>query len=329
MISEEDLKNFSEDFLNIEKEIGNVIIGQKDVIRDVLICIIAGGNALLEGLPGLGKTQLVKTIGKVLDLNFSRIQFTPDLMPSDVTGTDIMIKDISGNNSFKFEKGPIFSNIVLADEINRATPKTQSSLLEAMQEKTVTVRNITYNLQEPFFVLATQNPIELEGTYPLPEAQLDRFLFKINVDFPSQSELLEIVELTTSVNSYEAKKICSAEKILNMRNCAKQIPVAKPVAEFAANLILKAHPENSESSEISKTYISYGPSPRGAQAVITAAKITALLDKRFNVSFEDIKKVAYPALRHRIILNFEALSEKISADFIISKLLEECLKDDI
>lgn len=317
------IEGFSDDFIKIESEISKHIIGQKNIIRNVLISMIAQGNVLIEGLPGLGKTQLVKTIGKVLKLDFSRIQFTPDLMPADVTGTDILIKKENGESGFSFRKGPVFSNIVLADEINRATPKTQSALLEAMQEKTVTVGNNTYNLPFPFFVLATQNPIELEGTYPLPEAQMDRFIFKLNVDFPNKEELLKIVEITTGNKKEDIKQIFDSEKIIEMNNISKDIPIAKPVAEYAMNIILKSHPENEQSPEIIKKYVVYGPSPRGAQAVIATAKINALINNRFNVSYDDIKEVAFPALRHRIFLNFEAAADNINTDFIINKLLED------
>lgn len=322
-ITDEDIKSFSNDFKNIIDEIGKVIVGQHEIIKNVLIAMISGGNVLLEGLPGLGKTQLVKTIGKVLELKFSRIQFTPDLMPADVTGTDIMIKRSDGENGFQFQKGPVFSNIVLADEINRATPKTQSSLLEAMQEKTITVGINTYNLPSPFFVLATQNPIELEGTYPLPEAQMDRFIFKLNVEFPSKDELLKIVNITTGNNIEEPKKICDSDKILQMSKIAKDVPVAKLVAEYAMDLILKMHPESKEALDVVKKYVRYGPSPRGAQAIITTSKIQALIDGRFNVSYDDINSVVHNTLRHRIFLNFEALADGVTADDIITSVLEE------
>lgn len=313
---------FLEDFNSIESEISKAIIGQKNIIKYVVISIIAGGNVLLEGLPGLGKTQLIKTLGRVMDLEFSRVQFTPDLMPSDITGTDIFIKNSDGSSGFKFQKGPIFSNLVLADEINRATPKTQSALLEAMQEKTVTVGGNTYELPKPFFVLATQNPIELEGTYPLPEAQLDRFLIKLNVDFPNSDELLAIVNLTTNDIKIEPQMVCDSTKLLEMHNIAKSVPIAKQVAQYAMKLVVDTHPELDTSPSITKKYIRHGASPRGAQAIINTARILALLNGRFNVSFDDIKEVAYPTLRHRIILNFEALSDGVTADNIISTLLE-------
>lgn len=321
-IQEEEIKDFKIVFDKIQNEIQNNIIGQKDIITNVLICIIAGGNVLLEGLPGLGKTQMVKAISRCIDLKFSRIQFTPDLMPSDITGTDIFVKKENEISEFSFQRGPIFSNIVLADEINRATPKTQSALLEAMQERTVTVGKSTYNLPEPFFVLATQNPIELEGTYSLPEAQLDRFMFKLNVNFPTKEELYEIVNLTTGATEVELKKVCDCEQIIKMREIAKKVPVAQAVGKYAVNLVFNTHPEQTQSPDFIKKYVKYGSSPRAAQALITAARINALIEGRFNVSFEDIKKMSYPSLTHRIFVNFEAVSEGISSKDIISKLLE-------
>ena len=280
--------------------------------------MIAGGNVLLEGLPGLGKTQLVKTIGKVLDMEFSRIQFTPDLMPSDITGTDIFVKDQQG---FVFQKGPVFANIVLADEINRATPKTQSALLEAMQEKTVTCGKNTYKLPAPFFVLATQNPIESEGTYPLPEAQLDRFMFKLNVAFPTAKELADIVTLTTSGEAREPQKVADSSLFAEIFDVSKQVPVADAVMEYAMTLITKTHPENGW--EQAQKYILSGASPRAAQAIVTASKIRAVLNGRYNVSFEDVKSVAKPVLCHRILLNFEAMSDGVTAEKLVDMLLNE------
>ena len=326
-ITEGDIKEFVKQVDNIKAEIGKAIIGQKEVVEQVLIAILCEGNVLLEGVPGLGKTQLVKTIGKVMDLDFSRIQFTPDLMPADVVGTNIITQNEKGNNEFSFQKGPIFSNIVLADEINRATPKTQSAMLEAMQEKTVTVGNSTYELEKPFFVLATQNPIEMEGTYPLPEAQMDRFMFKLDVKFPKLDELSEIVNLTTKKKSYELEKISNSEEILKMVNVGKEVPIAKPVMDYAMKLIISTHPESEDGAEIAKKYIRFGSSPRGAQAIIKAARIKALMSGRYNVAFDDIKYVAYPVLRHRIILNFEALSDGISSDYIIGELINMLDKD--
>lgn len=315
---EEKIKQLNEMFERVRQEIGTAIIGQKEIIDFVLIGMIAGGNVLLEGLPGLGKTQLVKTIGRVLDMEFSRIQFTPDLMPSDITGTDIFVKD---EQSFVFQKGPVFANIVLADEINRATPKTQSALLEAMQEKTVTVGKNTYKLPSPFFVLATQNPIESEGTYPLPEAQLDRFMFKLNVSFPSAKELAQIVELTTAKAQEPPQKVADSTLFDEIAQTAKLVPVADAVMTYAMELITKTHPENGW--EQAKKYILSGASPRAAQAIITASRIMAVLNGRYNVSFDDIKAVAKPVLCHRLLLNFEALSDNVSAADLIDKLIAE------
>jgi MoxR-like ATPase len=321
-INEMEIKSFADNIQRIEKEISKGIIGQRDIVTQVLIGILAGGNILLEGVPGLGKTQLVKTLSKVLDLEFSRIQFTPDLMPADVVGTNIIVKDGNGENKFRYEKGPVFSSLVLADEINRATPKTQSALLEAMQEQTITVGRETYELPQPFMVLATQNPLEMEGTYPLPEAQLDRFLFKLFVKFPSFEELNQIINLTISNEKTQLNKIVDGGTILRMREIAREIPIAKPVQEYALKLLLATHPDNEDAPEVTKKYIRFGASPRGAQAMISTAKVRALMDGRFNVSFKDIEFVAYPALRHRFFLNFDAIADKVSADHIISEIIK-------
>ena len=319
-MTEEAILAFRRDFEAIEQEIGKAIIGQKTLIRDVLTAMVAGGNVLLEGLPGLGKTQLVKTIGKVLDLQFSRIQFTPDLMPADVTGTSVMIKDGEGMR-MEFRQGPVFSNIVLADEINPATPKTQSALLEAMQEHTVTGGSTTYALPKPFFVLATQNPLESEGTYPLPEAQMDRFLFKLDVGFPNKEELLKIVMMTTTEDQQEPQKVCDGAKLLELRRIAQTVPIAEPVAEYMMEVTLKTHPEYEGAPEDVKKYIRYGASPRGAQAIMQAARILALTEGRYNVSYEDVRAAAKPALRHRLFLNFEGIAEGKTVDGIIEALL--------
>lgn len=319
-MEEEKIQQFASDFFRMEEEIGSVIIGQKELVRNVLTAMVAGGNVLLEGMPGLGKTQLVKAVGDAVDLHFSRIQFTPDLMPADVTGTTVMNREENGNMSFVFRKGPIFANLVLADEINRATPKTQSALLEAMQEHTVTGGSQTYPLEEPFFVLATQNPLETEGTYPLPEAQMDRFLFKLDVAFPNKEELMKIVLSTTDGKVHRASKVMDGKRLLQMREIAQQVPVAEPVAEYLMDLILKTHPENSEAPEVVRQYVRYGASPRGAQAVLQAARIFALLAGRYHVAYEDIKQAAKPALRHRIFLNFEGMAEGKTPDEIIEAL---------
>lgn len=303
---------YQEKIIQCEQEIGKGIIGQKEVIRQVMLAMLAGGNVLLEGMPGLGKTMLVRTISEVLALSFKRIQFTPDLMPSDVTGTNIMVKE-EGRSSFRFEKGPIFANLVLADEINRATPKTQSALLEAMQEHTVTVGTESHRLEEPFLVLATQNPIEQEGTYPLPEAQLDRFLFKILVPFPDKEELRGIVNLTEGTDKPVITSIMSGEELLAARSLVAQIPIADAVMDYILDLVMATHKEN--------PYIREGASPRAAQAIIRTARARAFMEGRFNVAFEDVKSVAYPVLRHRILLSFDAISEAITEDAIIEKLL--------
>ncbi|GLC29918.1 AAA family ATPase [Clostridium omnivorum] len=321
-IDEKEIKEILLTINNVEQEVGKAIIGQKDIVRQVVIAILAGGNVLLEGVPGLGKTQLVKTLSRVLDLSFSRIQFTPDLMPADVVGTNIIARDESGNSKFEFQKGPIFANIVLADEINRATPKTQSALLEGMQEQTVTVGKSTYKLPQPFMVLATQNPLEMEGTYPLPEAQLDRFLFKLDVKFPTLEELEKIMDVTITNNVVELQKIMDRERILNIRRIIKEVPMAKAVQEYALKVVLATHGESEDAPEIAKKYIRFGASPRAAQAIVLTSKIRALMEGRYNVSFEDVKYVAYPALRHRFFLNFDAVAEGITTDKLISEILD-------
>lgn len=297
-----------------EAEIQKGIIGQKEIIRQVMLAMLTGGNVLLEGMPGLGKTRLVSTIGKVFDLSFKRIQFTPDLMPSDVTGTNIIVRNEQGN-SFSFSRGPIFANLILADEINRATPKTQSALLEAMQEHTVTVGNDSHRLEEPFFVLATQNPIENEGTYPLPEAQLDRFMFKILVRFPSKEELRGIVALTEGAGAPVIEKQIDGEGLLAARALVNQVPIADAVMDYLLELVMATHAPN--------PHVREGASPRAAQALIRASKAKAFLEGRLNVSFQDVKETAYPVLRHRIIPSFDAVSEGITEDDIIQKLLAQ------
>ena len=305
----------------LEREVGQVIVGQSDVVRHVFICLIAGGHALLEGVPGLGKTMLIKTLAEVLDLQFARIQFTPDLMPADIVGTDILEDGPAGQRAFRFQPGPLFANLVLADEINRATPKTQSALLEAMQEQSVTVAKRTYQLEPPFFVLATQNPIEMEGTYPLPEAQLDRFLFKINVVFPTAEELVEILARTTGGPRPALRKTAAGQQLVAMGRLARQVPVPSHVAEYVARLVVATHPEHDSAPPLAKQYLRYGASPRGGQALILGAKITALFAGRVNVAFEDVAAVAPAALRHRLLLNFEAQAEGITPDQIIAELL--------
>lgn len=326
MIKEENIKKFNELSNKIFEEIKKDVIGQTEVIENAVIAMISGGNILLEGVPGVGKTRLVRTLGRVFNLPFSRIQFTPDLMPQDVTGTNIIIKDKDGNSNFKFEKGPIFSNIVLADEINRATPKTQSALLEAMQEHTVTVMGKSYKLNDPFFVLATQNPIEQDGTYPLPEAQMDRFMFKINVYNPSLEELINIVNLTQKTMDEVSNGVCNKEELLQMRETAKEILVSNDILRYAMSLCLATHKDSEIKSETSEKYIALGASPRAGQALISAAKVRALINGRFNVSYEDIETLALPVLRHRIKLNFLALTENISQDEIIKLVIKDIKK---
>ncbi|OPJ63073.1 AAA family ATPase [Clostridium oryzae] len=320
-MEEKEIEGFINRIADVEKEIEKVIVGQKDIIKQVLIVIFSGGNVLLEGSPGLGKTQLVKTIAKTMDLTFSRIQFTPDLMPADVVGTNIITKNEKGSSAFEFHKGPVFANLVLADEINRATPKTQSAMLEAMQEHTVTVGGSTYKLQEPFMVLATQNPLENEGTYPLPEAQLDRFLFKLMIPYPDLEELREIIDITVNGNSEEVRTVMRSEEILKIRELLKQIPIAKPVEEYALRLVLATHADYAEAPELSKKYVRFGASPRAAQAIISTAKVKAAMEGRYNVAFDDIKYVAVPALRHRFFMNFDAVADGVSSENVIEEIL--------
>jgi len=321
-INEKQITEIIDTVKDVETEIGKAIVGQKDIIRQVLISVLTGGNVLLEGVPGLGKTQLVKTLSRVMDLSFSRIQFTPDLMPADVMGTNIIVKDEGGNSRFEFQKGPIFANLVLADEINRATPKTQSALLEAMQEQTVTVGKTTYSLPQPFLVLATQNPIEMEGTYPLPEAQMDRFLFKLSVLFPSFEELKDIIDITTTNKTVELQKVVDGAAIMEMRKVIREVPIARPVQEYALKVVMATHPESGEAPENARKYIRFGASPRAAQAIITASRARALMEGRYNVSFEDIRYVSYPSMRHRFFLNYDAVADGVTTDGLIEELLE-------
>ncbi len=303
-----------------EAEVGKVIVGQAEVVRHVLVSILAGGHVLLEGVPGLGKTMLIRTLGEALDLKFSRIQFTPDLMPADILGTEILT-DQDGRREFRFRPGPLFANLVLADEINRATPKTQSALLEAMQECSVTVAQQTYRLAEPFFVMATQNPLEMEGTYPLPEAQLDRFFFKVNVDLPDVKDMVEILDRTTGKETPSAGKAISGADIIEMRTLARTVPIASHVKEYIANFVLATHPQAPHASPLVKKYVRYGVSPRGGQALVLGGKVTALLSGRYNVAFEDIHAVAPAAMRHRLLLNFDGLAEGIKPDDVINELI--------
>ena len=319
----ENIALFSKTINDIKNEIRKDIVGQDDVVENVIIAIIAGGNVLLEGVPGVGKTRLVRSLGQVLDLPFSRIQFTPDLMPSDVTGTNIIQKDENGKMITEFQKGPIFANLILADEINRATPKTQSAMLEVMQEHKVTVANNVYKIEEPFFVLATENPIEQDGTYPLPEAQMDRFIFKLIMEFPTVEELANIVKMTQVSMDETATAVVNGETILNMREVAKDVPVVDDVLNYAMNLVAGTHPELENASSVAKKYIKYGASPRAGQALITATKIRALMHGNYNVSYEDINALAYPVLRHRIKVNYNAINDHLTVEDVIGLLIKE------
>ena len=314
-------ETFAERAQAIEREVGHVIVGQQALVRQTLTGLLANSHVLLEGVPGLGKTMLVRTIADVIDCSFNRIQFTPDLMPADITGTNILVEE-GGQRVFRFQPGPVFANLVLADEINRATPKTQSSLLEAMQEHQVSVARQRFPLEPPFFVLATQNPLEMEGTYPLPEAQLDRFLFKVMVPFPSEEDLVAIMDRTTGAEVPAASKVCTATEIVEMQRLAKAVPIAPHVTAYAVSVLAATHPDQPRAPELVREYVRYGGSPRGAQALVTGGKIFALLDGRFNVSIDDIRAVALPALRHRIILNFEGEAEGITSEAIIRAILD-------
>ena len=319
---ENQMKNFANQCERIIQEIQKDLVGQDEVVRDTVTAMIAGGNVLLEGVPGVGKTRLVRSLGQAFSLPFSRIQFTPDLMPADVTGTNVLETYPDGRSAIIFKKGPIFAGIVLADEINRATPKTQSALLEAMQEHKVTVSGVSYTLDEPFFVLATQNPIEQDGTYPLPEAQTDRFMFKLNVEFPTADQLYNIVSITQKTMEETAEAVVTAEDLLAMRACAKEIPIMEPIMRYTMRLVCATHPELPDSPDCAKKYIRFGASPRAAQALITAGKVRALMNGRYNVAFEDIESLAFPVLRHRIKPSYAAVADKLTPDDCIRKLIQ-------
>jgi MoxR-like ATPase len=325
---EAEIKTFIEIVQQLEDELCSIVVGQERVIRELLLALFSGGHVLLEGVPGLGKTLLVRTLSEALELKFARIQFTPDLMPADIVGTTI-VTDQSDHNTagsrriFSFQPGPIFANIVLADEVNRATPKTQSALLEGMQEHTVSVGDATRPLPRPFFVLATQNPLEMEGTYPLPEAQLDRFLLKVLVQFPKAKDLMRIIDTTVGSQTIQAKQVASGEQLLHLIETARAVPVATHVKEYAVRLLLATHPDQEDAPESVRKYVRYGASPRGLQALIMTSKVRALLEGRYNVSLEDLQYVAFPSLRHRIILNFDGLADGVTPEDLIEAIIEE------
>src|SRR3989441_1548194 len=316
------VREFVTAFETLRAEVEKVIVGHREIINHVLIGMFAGGHVLLEGVPGLGKTLLIKTLAEGLELSFSRIQFTPDLMPADIIGTNIIVEDADGRKHFQFQQGPIFAHILLADEINRATPKTQSALLEGMQEAGVTVGGVSRPLPAPFFVLATQNPIEMEGTYPLPEAQLDRFLFKLRVRYPAIEELNSIIDRTTQSRAATVSRVLSGPAVLAFRELIREVPIASHVRDFASAIVMGTHPQWEHSPEVTRRFVRYGASPRGAQALVLGGKVRALAEGRYNVSAEDIKALAAPALRHRVILNFEGEAEGVDSDTLIGQIVE-------
>jgi MoxR-like ATPase len=327
MNTEEQIQTFRDAYTRLRDEIGKIIVGHEEIVDYTLTALFAGGHVLLEGVPGLGKTLLVRTLGEALDMPFNRIQFTPDLMPADILGTNIVMESAGGRREFEFQHGPIFAHLILADEINRATPKTQSAMLEAMQEKQVTAGGEIRKLTEPFFVMATQNPIDQEGTYPLPEAQLDRFFFKIVVGYPSGAELSEVLNRTTTGAKVQVDKVVQRDQLTELMKLVREVPVASHVQDFAVRLVLATHPKTETASPISNQYLRFGSSPRGAQTLLLGGKVRALAQGRFNVSFDDIQEVAYPALRHRLILNFEAEAEGIITDQVIAQILQDVPRD--
>ncbi|GMV21684.1 MAG: AAA family ATPase [Vicinamibacterales bacterium] len=318
---EQHIDQFQERFVRITREVGRRIVGNEDIVSNTVTALLAGGHVLLEGIPGVGKTSLVHTLADVLHLKFSRIQFTPDLMPADIVGTNIVQEHDAGGTFFEFQPGPIFANVVLADEINRATPKTQSALLEAMQEMSVSVGKTTYKLEQPFLVLATQNPLEMEGTYPLPEAQLDRFFFKLRVKYPTEEAMYTILDRTTQADADKVERVVDGDEILKMRHAARLVPIAKPVQGFAIRLTMGTHPHSPHATPMIKKYVRYGASPRAAQALVLAAKIHAITHGKAFVSPDDVRTVALPALRHRVLLNFEGEAEQVDTDVIVKELL--------
>ena len=321
MTPNEKTDTIRKNFELIINELSKIIVGQELVTKHLFICLLCGGHVLIEGVPGLGKTLIVRSLSKILDLAYSRIQFTPDLMPADILGTNIVKEDDKGSRYFEFYKGPIFGQLILADEINRASPKTQSALLEAMQEEKITVFGTEYTLEPPFMVLATQNPIEMEGTYPLPEAQIDRFFFKLKISYPDHQELQEIIAKTTEDYQPDLKRVIGADSILEMKSLVKQVPIATHVKDHAIRLVLASHPDNSDAADLIKEYVLLGASPRGVQSMILAGKVSALIDGRYNVSIEDINDVAKPALRHRIALNIRGETEGIDVDDVVEEIL--------
>jgi MoxR-like ATPase len=327
MSTETQIQTFRDSYAALRAEIGKVMVGHEGIVEGTLIALFAGGHVLLEGVPGLGKTLLVRTLSEVLDLSFSRIQFTPDLMPADILGTNIVMEVPGGRREFQFQRGPIFAHLVLADEINRATPKTQSALLEAMQEHQVTAGGELRRLNEPFFVMATQNPIDQEGTYPLPEAQLDRFFFKILVGYPSAEELSEVLTRTTTGAKAQVEKVLNRESLIELMTLVREVPVASHVKDYAVRLVLATHPRTETAAPIATQYLRFGSSPRGGQTLMLAGKVRALIQGRFNVSFDDIEAVAAPALRHRLIPNFEAEAEGVTTDHIIAQILKDVPRD--
>ncbi|MGN6386129.1 MAG: AAA family ATPase [Verrucomicrobiota bacterium] len=327
MNTEQKIESFRQTYSAMRSEIGKVIVGHESIVDGTLIAILAGGHVLLEGVPGLGKTLLVRTLSQTLNLSFNRIQFTPDLMPADILGTNLVMETPDGRREFRFQKGPIFGHLILADEINRATPKTQSALLEAMQEHSVTAGGEIRRLEEPFFVLATQNPIDQEGTYPLPEAQLDRFFFKLIVTYPNASELTEVLNRTTESRKIEIQNVVTREQLMDLQELVRQVPVASHVKDYAVRLVLATHPKTETAAPITNQYLRFGSSPRGAQALLLGAKVRALMQGRFNVSFDDIQAVVMPTLRHRCILNFEAEAEGITTDHVLHQILKDVPKD--
>ncbi|MBI3415392.1 MAG: MoxR family ATPase [Verrucomicrobia bacterium] len=326
MNTEQQIQSFRSTWGNLRAEIGKVMVGADAIVEGTLTAIFAGGHVLLEGVPGLGKTLLVRTLSEVLELSFSRIQFTPDLMPADILGTNLVVESADGRREFQFQRGPIFAHLILADEVNRATPKTQSAMLEAMQEKQVTAGGELRKLAEPFFVLATQNPIDQEGTYPLPEAQLDRFFFKLLVGYPSAAELTEVLNRTTEGTKAKPAKVLDGAALMDLQQLVREVPVASHVKDFAVRLVLATHPKTGTAAAISNQYLRFGSSPRGAQCLVLGGKVRALMQGRFNVSFDDIQAVAAAALRHRLILNFEAEAEGITTDHIIAQILKDVPK---